>query len=296
MSFFGELCALITATVWAGTSILIAAVSSKIGSIQTNIGRMLLSTIFFVSSILVFRLPVTVSSKQLLYLGLSALVGIVFGDTFLFKAFHQIGARLSMLIMALSPAIGAGLAYIFLGETLSGWGVVGIVVTLCGIALVVLERSAPVPGGGRVTTFGLLCAFLGAFGQGTGVVFTKLVFLEGPINGIVATFLRISMALLFLLPMAIFVQRIPNPIPLLRREKRIFFFLLSIAFFGTFGGVTLSMLAVAYAKVGIASTLISTSPVLMLPMVKVVYRERLSWKAIGGACIAVTGVAMLFLL
>lgn len=47
MPFPGELCALVTAVLWAGTAILPASVSSKIGSAQTNVGRMLGPLIFF---------------------------------------------------------------------------------------------------------------------------------------------------------------------------------------------------------------------------------------------------------
>ncbi|MCP4396357.1 MAG: DMT family transporter, partial [bacterium] len=238
MPFIGEISALATATLWAATSLLIAAVSSKIGSVQCNIGRMLLSIVFFLFSIVVFRLPIDLTSKQVTYLLLSAVVGIVFGDTFLFKAFQQVGARISMLIMSLAPAIAAVLAYFFLDETLSLWGIVGIVVTICGITLVVLERSVPVPGRDRITTFGIICAFLGAFGQGGGLIFTKLVFLEGPIHGIVASCIRIIAALIFLLPVAVFIQRVPNPIPLLLKDKKLTCYLMLIAFFGTFGGIT----------------------------------------------------------
>jgi drug/metabolite transporter (DMT)-like permease len=55
------------------------------------------------------------------------------------------------------------------------------------------------------------------------------------------------------------------------------------------------MVAIANAKIGIASTLMSTMPVIMLPIVKYYYKESLSWRAIAGAFIAVAGVAILFL-
>ena len=86
---------------------LITYVAAKIGSLYANIGRMSLSLLFFISVILIFRLPIELSARQWLFLALSALIVIVFGDTFLFKAFQQIGARLSMLIMASAPAIAA---------------------------------------------------------------------------------------------------------------------------------------------------------------------------------------------
>jgi len=41
--------------------------------------------------------------------------------------------------------------------------------------------------------------------------------------------------------------------------------------------------------------LMSTSPIIMLPMVKFYYKEKLSWISIVGAFVAVAGIAMLFL-
>jgi drug/metabolite transporter (DMT)-like permease len=64
---------------------------------------------------------------------------------------------------------------------------------------------------------------------------------------------------------------------------------------GPFIGITLSLLAVQHTKVGIAATLIATVPIIMLPMVHFIYREHLTPRSILGACIAVAGVAVLFL-
>jgi drug/metabolite transporter (DMT)-like permease len=36
-------------------------------------------------------------------------------------------------------------------------------------------------------------------------------------------------------------------------------------------------------------------PILMLPLVRIFYKEKLAWRAIVGAFVAVIGVAMLFL-
>ena len=75
--------------------------------------------------------------------------------------------------------------------------------------------------------------------------------------------------------------------------------LIGAAVYGAFllgaGSITLSLFAVKYAAAGVASILMATSPVLMLPMVKLAYHEQLSWTAISGAMIAVGGVALLFL-
>ena len=294
MPFIGEFSALGAALLWAATSMMFAKVTGKIGSIQANISRMIIATLLFVISIVVFRLPINLSFTQIQYLFISAMLGLAFGDTFLFKAFQTIGARLSMLIMSLAPAIAALLAYLFLGETLSLWGILGMLGTLCGVSLVVFERTGPVPAY-TLSRLGVFYALLGAFGQGSGLIFAKLAFAEGPVHGMVASCIRIASALAVLLPFSLLSGHRTNPLSLLKQDRTIFLYLFAASLFGAYFGITLSLVAVAYAKVGIASTLIATSPVLMLPMVRLVYHELLSWKAVTGAFIAVTGVAILFL-
>jgi drug/metabolite transporter (DMT)-like permease len=66
------------------------------------------------------------------------------------------------------------------------------------------------------------------------------------------------------------------------------------AFIGPFLGITLSMVAVTYTETGIAQTLMSLMPVLIIPTVWIVYRQKTSWRGIFGAIIAVIGVAILF--
>ena len=66
------------------------------------------------------------------------------------------------------------------------------------------------------------------------------------------------------------------------------------AFLGPFLGVTLSMVAVTYAEAGVAQTLLSLMPVMIIPVVWILYKQRTSWRGILGALIAVIGVGILF--
>jgi drug/metabolite transporter (DMT)-like permease len=65
---------------------------------------------------------------------------------------------------------------------------------------------------------------------------------------------------------------------------------------GPFLGVTLSMVAVTYTQAGIAQTLMSLMPVLIIPIVWVLYKQRTSWRGILGAVVAVIGVAILLIM
>jgi drug/metabolite transporter (DMT)-like permease len=60
-------------------------------------------------------------------------------------------------------------------------------------------------------------------------------------------------------------------------------------------GITLSLIAIEHAKVGIASTLMATMPVIMLPISGFYFKEKFGWKAIVGAMVAVIGAAIIFM-
>jgi drug/metabolite transporter (DMT)-like permease len=63
---------------------------------------------------------------------------------------------------------------------------------------------------------------------------------------------------------------------------------------GPFAGVSLSLIAVQLTETGVAATIMSTTPVLIIPVVILTGQERVSARAAIGAIIAVAGVAMLW--
>ena len=295
MLYLGELSALLTAFLWSGTSIAFSAASEKTGSLQLNINRMLLASLLLLSTILIMNFSFNVSSSQVKNLAISGVIGLVIGDSFLFKGYQLIGARISMLLMALSPAMTALLAYFFLGENLSVLGLIGMLITLSGISLVVLQRKSDPTSKYKMSVLGIFYGFMGAAGQSGGLIFAKLAFDESSINGFVATFIRVSSAILLLFPAALLFRRYKDPVKLYRKNKSALGATVIGTILGPYLGITFSLIAIANTKVGIAATLMSTMPIIMLPMVKYIYKEQLSWRAIMGAVIAVAGVALIFL-
>ena len=63
---------------------------------------------------------------------------------------------------------------------------------------------------------------------------------------------------------------------------------------GPFLGVWLSLVAVSMIPTGIAATLNATTPILIIPVVIAYYREKVSYRALVGAVLAVGGMALLF--
>jgi drug/metabolite transporter (DMT)-like permease len=296
MPFFGEFCALITAMFWSMSPLFFSAAIARVGTVTVNITRLTFALVFLVASVLVMQYSVSLSSSQYLYLSFSGFLGLVFGDSFMFKGFQHVGARITMLIMALSPAIAAVLAYVVLGEHMPALGIAGIAVTLGGIIWVVLERK---PGEEerkqKMSWMGLFYAFLGAAGQGSGLVFAKLAFREGSVNGIVATLIRIAAAWLILIPIAAVTKNLKNPVTTFRTERRALWLTAGGAVVGPFLGITFSLIAVAHTQVGVAATIMAMVPIVMLPLLRIFHNERLTWKSIAGAFVAVAGVVLLFL-
>jgi len=66
--------------------------------------------------------------------------------------------------------------------------------------------------------------------------------------------------------------------------------------FGPFLGVSFSLLAIQYTTTGVASTITSIVPVLIIPLSILVLKEKITPKEIIGAIISVIGVSVLFVM
>lgn len=296
MPYLGETAALITALLWGLTSIAFTEASIRVGSQTVNITRLVIAIILLTVTILIMRLDIRLSSNQIVFLGLSGIIGLIFGDGFLFAGFQYVGARTSMLIMSLVPPISSLLAFIFLGEIISIWSIIGILFTLLGISLVVIQKHVDPKFHPKNKLKGIFYCFLGALGQAVALIFAKNAFNEGEINGFVATWYRIIPSIILFYPMTYFFGKIKNPIKVFSKDKTALKHVIFGSIVGPYLGITFSLIAIANTFVGVASTLIATTPIIMLPMVVLYYKEKLSFTSIIGTIIAVAGVAILFLI
>src|SRR6056297_2611145 len=174
-NYYGEIAGIGTAVCWTATSMFFEAAGKRIGSLSVNLIRLfmaffLLGTVTWITR--GYFLPLDATTHNLTWLALSGLIGFTIGDLLLFQAFVVVGARISMLIMALSPPIAAIAGWIILGETMDSRAVLGMVITLSGIMMVVLNRPVKTVDGKKarlkdwfINPLGLLLAFGGATGQ-----------------------------------------------------------------------------------------------------------------------------------
>lgn len=291
----GEISALGAAIFWSFSPYVFSFAVRRIGSFNLNVTRLFVSSILLSFAILIFGLSFTIPNLQLFYLFLSGIIGLVLGDTFLFKSLKEIGPRYTMIIMSSNPAMGAILAYFSFEEKISMVGIIGMIVTFIGIAIVVFQQNNKEVTRYRVTTMGVFFGFLSALGQAGGLIFTKLAFFIAPIHTFVASFYRIFPSFLTLLITGLFVGKINNDLIVNLKKENTYLWVILGSIIGPFFGITLSFVAVTHIQVGIAATIMSLQPILMLPISKYLQKERFSTQSIVGAFLTVGGIALLFL-
>ncbi len=312
----GELAALATAVCWTTTALSFESAGRRVGSLAVNIIRLALAVLLLSAFGAVTRgrpLPTDASGHAWLWLAVSGLVGFCIGDLCLFRAFVLIGARLSMLFMALVPPMVALISLVALGETLSRPDLLGMALTVGGVAWVVSEkrggddrpaagrraergeREGPDERGARREHgrwAGILLGLGAAVGQAAGLVLSK--YAMGDYHPFAATQIRVIAGVAGFAVLFTIFGWWPR-VPVALRHGPAMTRIALGAVFGPFLGVSLSLLAVQKTQAGIASALMSIVPVLIIGPSILLFKERVSPRALAGAVVAVAGVMVLLL-
>lgn len=289
----GEIAGVITAFLWAFTALAFEDAAKKIGANNVNSLRLVLAVLYLSVTVYFLDLDYQLSTEQIIWLAISGVIGLSLGDAFLFHAFQEIGSQISMLFMALAPVFATILAFIFLGEQLTAMNILGILTTIGGIVMVIFDPDSIVAR--SISRKGLFFAIMAALGQGVGLIFAKKAFQLGEINGFVASFYRILFAALFTLPLMLLNQHMRRQLRSLTLRSRGTRSLLIGSIIGPYLGITFSLIAVKHTLVGIASTLMATVPILLLPLNYFIHGLRFKLREVVGTVVTVIGVAVLFL-
>lgn len=274
-------------------------------------------------------------TRGILLLAASGAIGFAFADQFLFAALVDSGPRLTTVVMTMTPPIAALMAWPILNDPLGWWGVVGMAITVAGVAWVARERPDPAAGQPHPHRLrGIGFTMLYCVGQSLGLILAKLGIGHTRLPEIEhldpwsASLTRITFGMLAIWTLAMIRRagrsaavRLEEPHldsletqPRSERQskgpnrdsasarfataspsdRRFALAMLTIgAVLGPVVGVWCSLVAVDRTSAGVAFTLMSLTPVFMLPLAVWIEGERLSWRAAVGALVAVAGVAIL---
>lgn len=222
------------------------------------------------------------------------MVGIVLGDSAIYAAVARIGPRRASILYAMYAPISALLGFFLLGERLNSTMIAGIVLVIAGTWLAIYYRDAAI-GDPWEEVHGSLVAgvgfgLLGATGAAGAALIMRPVMAAGT-DASAAACVRIAIALVALWGLA--------TMPRFRAAAPFTIRMLAVSSLagalGMAGGMTLLLVALSVGPVGMVTTLASTTPIMLLPLLWLVKGYRPDWRAWAGAILATGGVLLISL-
>lgn len=289
--------AIATATCWAFTSLFFSYSGRRVGSQAVNTSRLLFA--FIILSLIHWGvygslLPLQAGVNRWGWFTLSSILGLAVGDGLLFQAFVLIGPRLSTLTMALVPIFSTFLGWLIFGETVNGRELTGIFLTVGGIAWVVTERrSDQVVVADKQYGLGILLGIGGALGQAAGLITAKFGLVDD-FSAFSATLIRMFVAMVLLWGFAAWRGDLGFVVQQWR-QRQVLLAMLAGAVVGPVTGVWLSLAAIQLTRIGIASTLMALTPIIILPLTYFFLKERITLRSVVGTVLSLSGVALIFL-
>lgn len=285
-----------------------SSASRRLGQFNVNQIRLVMAVALLSAAAAVMGLySGALPRPQLALLALSGVAGLVIGDSAYFVCLTVLGPRRGILLLSLAPAFTAALAVPMLGESLNLAAIAGMAVTLAGVLWVTLERGGAGEIQGKLWV-GIAGGIVGAIGQSLGAVLAKaglgsvgdetwLFAAAGlsrtvEVHPLLGTLVRMIAGGVVLIGFGVLRGSARATLGRLR-DRHGMLLTAGGTFFGPFIGVTLSLWALTQTDAAVAATIFATAPVVVIPIVMVVYRQRVSLRAVVGALIAIAGVAML---
>lgn len=327
--YLGELISLVVAFSWTATALFSEVASKRMGSLPLNVIRMVLSLALLALTLWITLgspYPIMADSQTWLWLSLSGLVGYALGDWCLFQSYILMGSRFGQLFMTLASPSAALTAWLLLGEQMQPLAIAGMTITLLGISMSVLNRGG---GDGRrklslkLPPQGILLGIGAGMCQGIGLVLSKVgmehyesaIALQGiddlsqwsskgaliplPLSYMMpfaSTMIRAVTGLLgFTIALFVFSQNGKSRLQAAISNRKGMYCALGAAIFGPFVGVSLSLMATLYTHAGIAQTIMSLTPVLIILPSWLLFRQKVTVWEVVGACICVFGVSLFFI-
>jgi drug/metabolite transporter (DMT)-like permease len=290
-----------TAVIWGISPVFMASVGRRIGSQNTNFLRSVLAALGLALVVLpVHRLisghVAAPRMAQVAWLVASGTVGMVIGDACYYEALVLLGPRRAVKINTLAPVVGVLVGWLALNETLAPTALAGCVLVIGAVMYATFANTAA-PGTvskepGHMSAIGLICGLISAACIGLGSVLGRKAFKvdpDLPLDPIMATVIRVGCAAVMI-----------SAITLYRRQFRVSLTSLNDATvrsrlaIGTLMGPLVGMItfvsALKYSDAGVVSTIISASPLVILPVVAIQYRVRIRTGIVIAGIVAVVGV------
>ena len=285
--------AITTALLFAFSAICNTRVSRAMDQITANLLR--LTTAAILLGIITFLFyPESFQFEASLWLALSGLIGFGIGDIALFIALSRIGSRLTILInFCTATVIGAFADKLLLNDSITfrTWSFICLVLIGLIIALLPTKNSLTFLKGKGL---GMITALIAGIGQGVGATTSRIAENKALENGLSISaasqaFQRVFAGMIFLLIIHLIKKKI------FKRgtdsgTSKVFHWLILAAIFGPVLGVTCFQQSLKTMTSGESMAIISTSPLILIPLAYFFEQDTPTKKSIFGTLLAIFGV------
>ena len=286
MALWGILSALLSACSWAFGTITF----ERIGKVVPFVGITFLKGVF---SILLMILLLVITGGlypigwwEFSFLALSGIVGITIGDSLFFKSLQDLGAKTQVIFFLLGQILTMILSLLFLGELLSFEQYIGAFILLNGVIITTWGTQTNHPNKTRGIILGL--ASMTCFS--VSAIMVKAAISDVPV--ITATFYRMVFGTIFTLGYGVASKNFFSWIRPLKDKKLFGLFVLNVIVI-TYGGFLLSMAAIKYISVSLASVLSATEPVFVLLLAFLLMREKVTKRELIGTIVTLVGLFLI---
>jgi drug/metabolite transporter (DMT)-like permease len=279
----------------------------KWGPVAINHFRLLVG--FIVLSIIVMLLdkksPVTLfttpSSTEYAYLCTSGIIGLVIGDYFGFHCLAILGAKRFSIFNTIAPGAALAFGFLLVGESIDFIGIIGMAISIGGMIWFIQasdtkEIEAHIVHEYGKRSKGVLFGVLSALFQGFHMALAKKALTDESvaISPIHATWIRVLGAMVayftFTFVTGKFNEKVITPI---RQEKSTIPKATLATVFGLVLSIILVMWSLSLCKVAVAQTIISLSPIVIMPVAYVLYKEKITMQTFVAGLVSIFGVYVL---
>lgn len=310
-SHVGEIISLGVAASWTITALCFEYAGKRVGALSLNIIRLVMAIVMLGITLQFFTgnvVPMNANGEAWFWLAISGFIGYVLGDYCLFNSYLLIGSRFGQLFMTLAPPSAAIAGMFILGEHMSVYAVIGMLVTMFGIGLSIFGRGVGQSEKWhlKLPLKGVLLGIGAGVGQGVGLVFSKLgmgyymqqIDMSDSLAVVMVPFASTQIRALFgvagFLAVMLYTRQGKALVSSLK-DRKAMTAATGGTIFGPFLGVSFSLMAVQYTEAGVASTLMALTPIMILAPAYFMFKQKITLREIIGAIISVIGVSLFFI-
>ena len=297
------LAALLTTLLFATSAVCGYRTAKQIGGVEANFWRIALATIFLTIWAVTFGRQFEGAPGWFM---LSGFFGIGLGDSAYFQALPRLGSRRTVLLcQCLTAPFAALIEFIWLGTELNFAELICVAVILAGVA-VALAPEDHLKISPRDWKIGLATSVFAALGGALGAVvirrgYAAIAEAHLSVDAGTTGYQRVLGGILVpTLALLVFKWRSAQAHGPMFHEKtlavsrekwaRIWPWVLANALAGQTLGVTCMQWALTTQPAAVVQAIIATTPVVLLPMTRIVDGERIGVRSLVGALVAVGGV------